>query len=203
MRVGERASIAMRDRDVRAQLTAWLAEEYSYDPTTVVCHELAIPRPSARIDVAVINGVLAGFEIKSDLDNLLRLPRQVASFGHVFERATLVTTATHLDKARALLPDWWGLIVVSRDNQIRRLRRGRINRSVSSEHALYLLTRAELFQISSRRKCSLDRRWRKSKIIQTLAGSLKSSAIMHEVREALKERANPEDHQNRQTAADI
>jgi hypothetical protein len=65
----------------------------------------------AFVDVASINGSLDGFEIKSDVDDLTRLSRQIEWYGMVCDRATLVASERHLSVARDTVPRWWGLIV--------------------------------------------------------------------------------------------
>lgn len=67
-----------------------------------------------RIDIAVIGAHLFGYELKSDLDTLTRLPRQMDVFGDVFDYCTLVVTSRHLSKARQVLKRGWGLAVVDR-----------------------------------------------------------------------------------------
>ncbi|MBN9190391.1 MAG: sce7726 family protein, partial [Microbacterium sp.] len=67
-----------------------------------------------RIDIAVIGDHLVGYELKSDLDTLSRLPRQMDVFGDVFHYCTLVVTPRHLAKARQILRRGWGLAVVDR-----------------------------------------------------------------------------------------
>lgn len=178
----------LRDGDIRLQLAAWLETEYAYDTTTVICHELAIPRPSARIDVAVANGVLAAYEIKSDVDSLARLPRQVNSFGHVFERATLVTTSRHIEKAKSFIPAWWGILVINPDDGFKRVKQGRLNTQISRVHTLYLLTRDELISIARSQMVRVSSRDPKNFIVQKLADELRTSQIMYGVREALKAR---------------
>lgn len=69
-----------------------------------------------RIDIAHIGHHLSGFELKSDLDNLDRLPRQMEVFSEVFDFCTLVITARHLSKARRIVRPGWGLAVVERDD---------------------------------------------------------------------------------------
>jgi hypothetical protein len=96
----------LRDADIRGHLETWIRSLHSETPT-VILHELKIPRPSARVDIAVVNGELSAFEIKSDVDSLFRLPRQVLSFDSVFDRVSLVTTEKHLQRARAVIPRWW------------------------------------------------------------------------------------------------
>lgn len=71
-----------------------------------------------RIDIAVLGERLRGFELKSDLDTLARLPRQMAVFSEVFDYCTLVVTDKHLPKARQLLLPGWGLSVVRRQDDV-------------------------------------------------------------------------------------
>lgn len=81
------------------------------DVWTCVVDELPICQQRARADVAVVNGELAGFEIKSDVDQLTRLPSQVEFYGRIFDRAALVTGPKHLALLRRRLPTWWGIWV--------------------------------------------------------------------------------------------
>jgi hypothetical protein len=54
---------------------------------------------SARTDIAVINGSLHAFEIKSDSDSLDRLPSQIEAYQGVFEYITLVCGSRLLKRA--------------------------------------------------------------------------------------------------------
>jgi hypothetical protein len=78
-------------------------------PGHVLIEELGIENGAARVDLAVAGGLLEGFEIKSDLDTLDRLARQMHAYHRVFDTVTLVTTASYLEQAEQLLPRWWGL----------------------------------------------------------------------------------------------
>lgn len=79
--------------------------------------ELAIPKRICLADVVAIPTVtnanlgLHGFEIKSEVDSLTRLESQVHYYSQVFQRCTLVVTEKHEEKALALIPDWWGVIL--------------------------------------------------------------------------------------------
>lgn len=100
-----------RDPQIRAALRARLAVDHAGDVWTHIVDELPICQMRARADVAVINGELAGFEIKSDVDRLSRLATQVEFYGRVFDRAAVVTGPKHLSLLRRKLPSWWGLWV--------------------------------------------------------------------------------------------
>lgn len=103
----------MRESDVRQVVKTRLWCEHYDDPSTKIVDEMGIWSSSVRIDIAVINGQLAGYELKSARDNLDRLPRQVSFYNDVFDTMTLVVAENHLAKAVRLIPPWWGLIVAS------------------------------------------------------------------------------------------
>jgi len=100
----------MRDIDVRKSLLDRLACHFASDSTTSIVPELGICQGEARIDVAVVNGHLHGFEIKSDSDTLARLPRQVELYGTTFDFVTLVVGSRHAPEVGDLVPVWWGIV---------------------------------------------------------------------------------------------
>lgn len=103
----------MRDAEVRALLLSRLREWHSDEPDTRIVDELALCNGSARIDVAVLNGRLTGWEIKSPRDRLDRLAGQVTYYSQVCDEAWLLTDESHLEAARKLVPKWWGLMLLT------------------------------------------------------------------------------------------
>lgn len=101
-------------------------------PDTLVIDEFGLDHGACRIDIAVINGHLRGIEIKAEADALARLPRQVAAYGAVMDKASLIVTEKHYDAALAQLPAWWGVILTQRTASggaaFRRIRPERANR---------------------------------------------------------------------------
>ncbi|HJP89060.1 MAG TPA: sce7726 family protein [Candidatus Limnocylindrales bacterium] len=81
------------------------------EPRASLIPELGVDHGTARIDLAAVDQTLDGFEIKGRGDDLRRLPRQVAAFGPVFDRLSLVVDRQHLDAAKSALPAWWGIFV--------------------------------------------------------------------------------------------
>ncbi len=72
-----------------------------------------MPRSNERADLALVGTSLEGFEIKTARDTLQRLPRQIAAYGRIFDRCTAVLAERHLEDSTAILPEWWGLIVIA------------------------------------------------------------------------------------------
>src|SRR5689334_921725 len=71
--------------------------------------ELGVQHGANRVDYAIVNGIMCGYEIKSDRDTLDRLPEQVKEFSEVFDELTLVVGKRHLYKAIHHIPEWWGV----------------------------------------------------------------------------------------------
>lgn len=110
--VAKRRHMAMghlvtRDSDIRRVLLADLQHRYNDPKHDLIVEEFGCK--SARADVAVINGSLHAFEIKSDSDSLDRLSSQIEAYRGVFEYVTLVCGRRLLNRARASVPTWWGL----------------------------------------------------------------------------------------------
>ena len=96
-----------RDVDIRKVLLATLEAKYNDKQHDLIVEEFGCK--SARVDIAVINGSLHAYEIKSDSDSLDRLPSQIDAYQGVFEYVTLVCGRRLLDHARTTIPKWWGL----------------------------------------------------------------------------------------------
>lgn len=103
----------MRDADVRNAMMQRLLHSHRDDCTTRIVQEMGIWSGTVRVDIAVINGELAGVELKSDKDTLDRLPNQATFYSRVFDRMTLVVGSKHLEKALPLVPEWWGIVAAS------------------------------------------------------------------------------------------
>ncbi len=75
--------------------------------------EMGLCQGDARIDLAEIGPTLDGYEIKSERDDLRRLPRQTEVYNRIFDRLTLVTAARHLKHGASCVPEWWGIALVN------------------------------------------------------------------------------------------
>lgn len=102
--------VALSDAEIRPALRSYLRTSLAQDANTVVVEELGLCRGQVRVDLALVNGLLHGYEIKSDRDTLRRLERQVEVYGKVLDRATLVAGDRHLAEALPLVPAWWGVL---------------------------------------------------------------------------------------------
>jgi hypothetical protein len=98
----------MRDIDIRRRLRTDHRLHFGEADTRVV-EELGLCQGIARVDLAVVNGSIHGYEIKSDRDTLTRLPGQVHIYSRALDFVTVVTAQSHLDKIKKVVPRWWGI----------------------------------------------------------------------------------------------
>jgi len=103
-------AIALTDADIRPAFRLRLLAEHTRELDTVVIEELGLCRGQVRVDLAVVNGLLHGYEIKSDRDSLRRLSGQADLYSRVLDRATLVVGSRHLTEALDVVPAWWGVV---------------------------------------------------------------------------------------------
>ena len=130
------------DAEIRAVLLGRLRERHREEASVAFLEELGLCRGQVRVDVAVVNGSIHGYEIKSDRDSLRRLAGQAAVYGMVLDRATLVVGEKHVTEAVAAVPVWWEVqVVTARGSEIRvkRLRRGRKNPARNARALVELL----------------------------------------------------------------
>lgn len=185
--------IATRDRDVRTAVMKKVLAEPLSNPNVLVVEELGLEHGACRVDIAVINGVIHGYELKSDADTLHRLPLQIDAYSRALDKATLVVSERHFAEAANLLPPWWG-VKVSRVGprgaiHIQTERTATMNPDLSPFHVAHLLWRNEALAILE--TLGIDKkalRGSRRSLYALLTQHLSPSSLRTQVREALKRR---------------
>lgn len=178
----------MREHEIRRALLDELKAVHTDD--TLIVEEMGLDQGSIRVDVAVVNETLSGFEIKSDWDTLERLPAQRDTYNCVFDQVTVVTGSRHLDHVRPLIPDWWGITVADRGvpGSLRVEREPGSNPSRDPELLARLLWRNEALALLTRLgETRLDRAPRRV-LWARLLECLPVDQLANEVRRAIKGR---------------
>jgi len=143
--------ISTNDLIIRSALKEDLRKRHAQDNKLRIIEELGVNHGTARIDIAVVNGIMHGYEIKSDQDTLQRLPEQMNIFNAVFNKVTLVVGKSHLYDAINMVPDWWGIKVAKADINgsviFNVIRDGEINKKQDSVFVARLLWREEALRI--------------------------------------------------------
>lgn len=137
------------DQVIRHALRAKIEADHIADPALII-EELGVNHGSARADIAAVNGIMHCYEIKSDRDNLLRLPGQIKAYNAVFDRVTLVVGMSHVYEALELIPNWWGITLAEQVNDtvvFHEIRQGGANGSRDCRSIAQLLWRGEALAI--------------------------------------------------------
>jgi len=142
----------MRDIDARRALRQEVKRRHQGETDTLVVEELGVCQGVARVDFAVINGSIHGYEIKSERDTLVRLPAQSDAYSRALEFVTIVAAQNHLHKVVEAIPDWWGIWTVIRGSDtfaIEAVRGAQPNPSLDSFALVQFLWREEALGILS------------------------------------------------------
>ena len=136
------------DSDIRIELYKKIVKqkEFYSDLTTKLIDEMGIVG-SSRIDVAVINGKLHGYEIKSERDSLERLPSQIETYNKVFDKMTIICSEKYSHKILNLVPEWWAVLEVKKNKKnfkLKSIRDGKINPCIDILLLINLLWKDEM-----------------------------------------------------------
>lgn len=185
----------MRDADVRQVLRDRLELTQVANGGRLV-EELGLCNGTVRADMAVVNGILKGYEIKSDQDTLIRLKAQADIYNHVFDTVTLVVAERHLATAQSVIPEWWGIEVATLNQgstrvELHPFRTEQINHSVDPCKLVKLLWRDEAVFILQQKFTSKSFKGKSRSILwEHLVNSMPLSDLKDAVRHSLKHRTN-------------
>jgi hypothetical protein len=187
--------IPTNDSMIRVILRKKLEKKHSKDKHVRIIDELGLHHGDVRIDIAVINGVMHGYEIKSDQDTLLRLPEQIQVYNSVFDKITLVVGKNHLYEAIKMVPDWWGLMVAkvntNGDVVFNTIRKEEVNNKQNQLSVARLLWREEALKILDDFDGAKGIRSKPRDVIYTkLSTILDQKTLNKKVRETIFFRAN-------------
>ena len=146
-------SVAMTDhkknceRSIRTALRKRHLRHHIAREDVLIIDELGLAHAQSRIDLAVFNGHLHGYEIKSAGDTLERLPRQLTFYTDALQKLTLVLATRHLEAAEAWVPDWSCMTEVVEGPRggmkFATRRRARVNQNLDPFMLAHLLWRPE------------------------------------------------------------
>jgi len=186
----------MLDKDVRQAVKNKVLKDHINDPSTLVIDELGLDYGRNRVDIAVINGEIHGYELKSDSDTLIRLPKQAECNSQVMDKVTLVVGEKHLREAITLIPDWWGVKIAVMGARggisLKTERYNKKNKNIDPFELLKLIWKDEALQLLSE-KIDLDwrvKKARKKEIYQLVVDNFTLSEIRGQTRIILKSRSD-------------
>jgi hypothetical protein len=123
-------------------------------PETLVIDELGLAHAKCRVDVAVINGCIHGYEIKSARDTLDRFASQMGVYRQSLQKLTIVAAPKHVAGVTGHAPDWCGLIVAERGPRggisFSSVRKAATNPEIDPIMMAHLLWRDEVVELLGR-----------------------------------------------------
>lgn len=187
--------IHTNDLIIRSALMKSLNKTHIKDKKVRIIEELGVKHGESRVDVAVVNGIIHGYEIKSDKDTLQRLPKQMSIFNSIFNKVSLVVGKSHLYDAINILPDWWGVIVAKINtkgcvdfNLIREAEENRERDSISLARLLWKNEALELLEEKNKAKGFYSKS--RDSIYKKLSTIFDQKTLERKVREAIFFREN-------------
>lgn len=189
----------MNDPTIRKAVHSRIVKYHHDSPNSLVIDELGILHGKSRIDIAVINGIIHGYEIKSEEDHLNRLHSQVTSYNSVFDKLTLVVAAKHSKKALTRIPEWWGVIIASNGQRggvkLDRYKSAKINQNIDPTSVAQLLWKPEAVNLlASMGYKGKDLSGNRSDLYSRIVDTLNLYELRLHVRKVLKERLNWRGH---------
>jgi hypothetical protein len=156
------------------------------DDDAVLVSEMTVANWSRRVDVVLANGKLWGFEIKSDADSLSRLPGQIETFRHHFEKFVVVAAERFEAAILDMVPEGVGVWIADHDGGLKQKIAPRQS-LLSGNSYISLMTVCELRNLlaaNGRKNINGAPR----SILQRMAAGLPISDLASAAREAIKRR---------------
>lgn len=183
----------LRDGDVRQAVHQKVLRAHLGCPNTLVLDELGLSHGSARVDIAVINGQIHGYEIKSDKDTLVRLPNQIEVYSAVLDRVTLVVGKAHIDEAMTKIPSWWGVVLATKGSRnavnLQTQRSAQKNPNINLYEVASLLWRDEALELLEEHGISKGLRSKPRHVLyQCLVERLGERDLRQAIRQRLRDR---------------
>jgi hypothetical protein len=178
---------ATTDSDIRRALHDKRLRRAKADPKILVIDELGLAHAQSRIDVAVINGCIHGYEIKSSKDTLYRLHAQMEVYRRALQKLTIVSAPRHVVGITSHVPDWCGVVVAERGPKggikFNEIQKAVANPDVDPVVMAHLLWKSEVIDLLSHLGCSpKELRQPRQQLYQVLCEALTLREIVTSIR---------------------
>ena len=188
-------SPSLDESTIRRALHAKCLRNPRLNPDTIVIEELGLAHARCRIDIAVIDRCIHGYEIKSSLDTLLRLPQQLRYYSMTLQKMTLVVGTKHLRPLLTMLPSWAGLLQVQTGPRggisFDRVQPSRANPNFDPFMFLHLLWRREAEEaLRALGESPGSGRSTRKELYGQLVQALSTAELIQLIKRVMKHRAN-------------
>ncbi|MDE4040710.1 MULTISPECIES: sce7726 family protein [Acinetobacter] len=143
--------------DIRTALRNWVYKKFELKQNDILINELGFwnkdPEStvdcSFRADLALANGRLVGFEIKSQKDSLKRWTSQMMAYNNVFDEIWLCSHGKHLHRALDITDKHIGVLAVDDSGSITVVRYAAENTKLNFYDLSGLLWKEELLAFAA------------------------------------------------------
>ncbi|WP_386693264.1 MULTISPECIES: sce7726 family protein [unclassified Lonepinella] len=108
---------------------------------TVVLNEFKIA--NSKADLVMLNGSIRIFEIKTELDDLSKLSKQIEDYQKVATEVTIVTNENNIDKLEPYANRDIGIVVLDQKHKLEEIKKANYNNSFLSFDALFRVLRKQ------------------------------------------------------------
>ena len=181
----------MNDPTIRGLLRQTELAPYLVDQSSKVVEELKLPVAGARIDFAVFNCHLHGFEIKSAVDTLQRLPNQLIAYSKVFDYLTIVTELKYHERILHIVPHWVGVSICwskGKENFFDVIQPPSYNDNKDGFYIAQLLWHSELVDLIKEAAIPFRKHYRRWILCELLANNFNTPDLAALVRTKIKQR---------------
>jgi hypothetical protein len=189
-RIGER--VRLTDVKIRRVIYSKIIPGIVAGTPSRIVNEMKVCSGDARVDIAVINGKLHGFEIKSETGTLDGLQGQISACNRIFDTMTVVCGKKHLEEIVGIIPDWWGVYSAGlffASVQLAKIRPAETNPHVSGLALAQLLWKSELVALLADAGVKRDvLRKPRGELWKMVSETFSTAALQSKVREILKVR---------------
>lgn len=121
---------------IKAAVIDWLISRHS---SIIIGNEVMYGSSRKVVDLlAIIDNKTVAIEIKSDYDNLNRLPEQIIEYNKIFDKVIIISAPSHLKSITQLISKGIGLYVI--DKSIKKIQTSLINHNLDKLEILYSIS---------------------------------------------------------------
>lgn len=180
--------------EIRQVLKSWIGDKFHLKNNDVLIDELGFfnkdPKStidsSFRADLALANGRLVGFEIKSEKDTLKRWETQMIAYSNVFDEVWLCVHGKHLAEALNITQKHIGILLIDDYQSLAVVRFAQKNNKNNIYDLSGLLWRDELNEFARNNGVKIKSRATKNEAREIIANELSLDVVRDFVLQKLK-----------------
>lgn len=184
----------LKPNDIRTALRSWVHDKFELNQSDILINELGFwnkdPNStidnSFRADLALANGRLVGFEIKSEKDSLKRWASQMVAYNNVFDEVWLCVHGKHLEGVLSTTNKHIGILLIDDYKSLAVVRPATTNNNNNIYDLSGLLWREELNFLAKIHNIKISSRTTKNEMREILANHLSIDTVRDYVLKQIK-----------------